>query len=94
MRIGQGCIVMGCREWQNIEVNILYYYVKFTNLSCIKLLNFVLMYNFFLYFNFFRNYRGSHAGAVNCVRFNEDSSVAISGSLDASVKCWDLRSKR
>ena len=42
----------------------------------------------------FRNYRGSHAGAVNCVRFNEDSSVAISGSIDSSVKCWDLRSKR
>ena len=41
-----------------------------------------------------RNYRGSHAGAVNCIRFNEDSSVAISGSLDATVKCWDLRSKR
>lgn len=41
-----------------------------------------------------RNYRGCHAGPVNCIRFNEDSSMAISGSTDATVKCWDLRSKR
>merc|ERR1712029_264628 len=30
----------------------------------------------------------------NTVRFNEDSSIAISGGSDATVKCWDLRSKR
>lgn len=35
-----------------------------------------------------------HAGTVNAVRFNEDSSVAISGSIDGTVKCWDLKSKR
>ena len=27
-------------------------------------------------------------------RFNEDSSIAISGGLDGKVKCWDLKSKR
>jgi len=41
-----------------------------------------------------RNFRGAHAGPVNCVRFNEDSSVAVSGSTDATCKCWDLRSRR
>ena len=40
-----------------------------------------------------RKYRG-HAGTVNCVRFNEDSSLAVSGSLDGTVKCWDVKSKR
>jgi mitogen-activated protein kinase organizer 1 len=35
-----------------------------------------------------------HAGTVNTVRFNEDSSVVISGSIDGSVRCWDVRSKR
>ena len=40
-----------------------------------------------------RKYRG-HAGTVNCVRFNEDSTIAISGSVDGTVKCWDAKSKR
>jgi mitogen-activated protein kinase organizer 1 len=31
---------------------------------------------------------------VNCVRYNEDSSIALSGSIDATVKCWDVKSKR
>jgi mitogen-activated protein kinase organizer 1 len=43
-----------------------------------------------------RKFRGhaGHAGVVNCVRFNEDSSVALSGSIDGTVKCWDVKSKR
>ena len=41
-----------------------------------------------------RNYRQGHAGAVNCVKFNEDSSLAVSGSVDGTAKCWDLRSRR
>ena len=39
-----------------------------------------------------KKWRG-HAGTVNCVALNEDSTVAISGSIDATVKCWDMRSK-
>ena len=35
-----------------------------------------------------------HAGTVNCVRYNEDSSVAMSGSIDCTVKCWDVKTKR
>lgn len=31
---------------------------------------------------------------MNCVRFNEDSSIALSGSIDGTVKCWDVKSKR
>ena len=27
-------------------------------------------------------------------RFNEDSSIALSGSVDGTVKCWDVKSKR
>ncbi|KNC74643.1 hypothetical protein SARC_12816, partial [Sphaeroforma arctica JP610] len=30
---------------------------------------------------------------VNCVGFNEDSSVLFSGSYDATVRIWDCRSK-
>ena len=40
-----------------------------------------------------RKYRG-HAGTVNCVCFNEDSSIALSGSIDGTVKCWDVKTKR
>ena len=35
-----------------------------------------------------------HLSRVNCLCFNEDSSVVISGSLDKSVRCWDLRAKK
>ena len=35
----------------------------------------------------------AHAAQVNCVRYNHDSSVALSGSVDGSVKAWDLKSK-
>ena len=31
--------------------------------------------------------------AVNCVAFNEDSSVVVSGSVDTTVKVWDTRSR-
>ena len=31
---------------------------------------------------------------VNCVKFNQpDSTVIISGSYDATVRCWDCRSR-
>ena len=31
---------------------------------------------------------------INCVQFNQpDSSVIISGSYDATVRCWDCRSR-
>ena len=33
-------------------------------------------------------------GRVNCVQFNEDSSLVISGSVDGSVRVWDCRSRR
>lgn len=35
----------------------------------------------------------SHAAAVSCVRFNEDSTVAVTGSRDNTVKCFDIRSR-
>ena len=40
-----------------------------------------------------RRFRG-HAGAVNCVTFNEESTVVVSGSVDNSVRCWDCRSRK
>ena len=40
-----------------------------------------------------RKYRG-HLATVNSVRFNEESTVAISGSVDTSLRCWDCRSKK
>ncbi|XP_071656849.1 WD repeat domain-containing protein 83 isoform X3 [Patagioenas fasciata] len=40
-----------------------------------------------------RKFRG-HAGRVNCVRFNEEATVIVSGSDDASLRCWDARSRR
>ena len=30
---------------------------------------------------------------VNCVTLNEDSTVALSGSIDGTVRCWDMKSK-
>ena len=38
-------------------------------------------------------FQRGHAGVVNCVTLNEDSSVALSGSIDGTVKCWDMKSK-
>lgn len=40
-----------------------------------------------------RRLRG-HAGAVSCVKFNEESTLAISGSYDNTVMIWDLKSRR
>lgn len=34
-----------------------------------------------------------HAATVNCVKYNEDSSVVVSGSNDNTVCCWDTRSR-
>ena len=42
--------------------------------------------------NWTRKWRG-HQAAVNCVAFNEDSSVVISGSVYTMVKIWGTRSK-
>ena len=42
--------------------------------------------------NWSRKWRG-HQAAVNCVSFNEDSSVVISGSVDTTVKIWDCRTR-
>lgn len=35
----------------------------------------------------------NHAAAVSVVRFNEDSTLAITGSRDNTVKCFDIRSR-
>lgn len=35
----------------------------------------------------------THLSHVTCVRFNYDSTVAISGSRDNSVQCYDIRSR-
>lgn len=40
-----------------------------------------------------QKFRG-HAARVNCVCFNEESTVILSGSMDGTVKVWDLRSRR
>ena len=32
-------------------------------------------------------------GFVNCVRFNEESTVVLSGSVDTCVKIWDTKSR-
>ena len=39
-----------------------------------------------------RKFHG-HQGQVNCVAFNSDSSVILSGSFDGAVKAWDVRSR-
>lgn len=39
-----------------------------------------------------RRLRG-HASHVTCVRYNEESTVAVSGSRDNTVMFWDIRSK-
>lgn len=30
-------------------------------------------------------------GVVNCVSFNDEATVILSGSIDGTVKCWDTR---
>lgn len=37
-----------------------------------------------------RKLRG-HASRINCVRFNEDATLAITGSYDSTVRCWDFK---
>lgn len=39
-----------------------------------------------------RRLRG-HASHVTCIRYNEESTVAVSGSRDNTVMFWDIRSK-
>lgn len=39
-----------------------------------------------------RRLRG-HASQVTCVKFNEESTVALSGSHDNTVMCWDIKSR-
>ena len=39
-----------------------------------------------------RRFRG-HAGRVNCVKLNEEGTVAVSGSVDGTARIWDLRSR-
>lgn len=39
-----------------------------------------------------RRFRG-HASHVLCVRYNEESSFALSGSRDNTVMGWDVRSR-
>lgn len=36
----------------------------------------------------------AHGHRINCVKLAADASIAISGSYDATVKVWDLRSAR
>ena len=43
--------------------------------------------------NLSKIFQRGHAGVVNCLTLNEDSTVCLSGSIDGSVKCWDMRSK-
>jgi mitogen-activated protein kinase organizer 1 len=37
-----------------------------------------------------RKLRG-HSARINCVRLNADASLAVTGSYDSTVKCWDLK---
>ena len=39
-----------------------------------------------------RRFRG-HNGRVNCVKLNEEGTVAVSGSVDGTARIWDLRSR-
>ncbi|KAF8460663.1 WD40-repeat-containing domain protein, partial [Kalaharituber pfeilii] len=38
-----------------------------------------------------RRFEG-HGARINCVGFNEDASVMVTGSFDATVRFWDLKS--
>lgn len=35
----------------------------------------------------------AHAAQVNCVKFNQESTVILSGSLDGTLKTWDCKSR-
>ncbi|RLN71943.1 hypothetical protein BBJ28_00007506 [Nothophytophthora sp. Chile5] len=37
-----------------------------------------------------RKFEG-HEHSVNCVRYNADSSVLLSGSYDKTIRAWDIR---
>ncbi|NXW53290.1 WDR83 protein, partial [Eurystomus gularis] len=37
---------------------------------------------------------GGNGDPVNCVQFNEEATVIVSGSIDSTVRCWDCRSRR
>lgn len=39
-----------------------------------------------------RRLRG-HAARVSVTRFNEESSMVVSGSQDGTARCWDVRSR-
>lgn len=39
-----------------------------------------------------RRLRG-HAARVTSVQYNEESTVAVSGSQDNTIMCWDVRSR-
>lgn len=39
-------------------------------------------------------YNHLFAGTVNCVRFNEESTLVLSGAIDCSVRIWDLKSRK
>jgi mitogen-activated protein kinase organizer 1 len=39
-----------------------------------------------------RKLRG-HISRINSVKFNEDSTVIVSGSYDSSVRAWDCRAR-
>ena len=39
-----------------------------------------------------RTFRG-HEAQINSVKFNEECSVAVSASLDGTVRCWDIKSR-
>ena len=40
-----------------------------------------------------RRLRG-HMGKITSIVFNEESTLAISGSYDNSVMCWDIKSRQ
>ncbi|KAL0279671.1 UNVERIFIED_CONTAM: hypothetical protein PYX00_001176 [Menopon gallinae] len=40
-----------------------------------------------------KRFRG-HAGKVSCVKYNEESTVAVSGSHDNTVICWDIKGRK
>ncbi|GAB6025544.1 WD repeat-containing protein 83 [Chamberlinius hualienensis] len=38
-------------------------------------------------------FRG-HLGRVSCVRVNQHSTVAASGSIDGTIRCWDCKGRK